>query len=66
MKITKLYFPMVTAIKIEGEGMDPRYFSHIPGEQTHPAEDVVTTEEDWRKGLREARRKGVRIEVQEF
>ena len=66
MKITKIYFPMVTAVRIEGKGMEPRYFSHIPGEPTYPSEDAMLTEEDWRKALREARRKGVRVEVQEF
>jgi len=65
MKITKVYFPMVTAIKIEGEGIEPRYFSHIPGEPAYPSEDAIESEEDWREVLREAKKKGARVEVRE-
>jgi len=65
MKITKIYFPQVTAIKLEEEGMESRYFSSRTGGQTYPSEDVIVSEEDWREALRQARRRSLQIEVQE-
>ena len=65
MKITKIYFPQITAIKLEGEGMEPKYFSQTPGDQTFPIEDAIADEEDWRRALREAREKGAKVEVNE-
>lgn len=65
MKITKILFPMVTVIRLEGEGMEPKYFSNFPGESTYPSEDVITTEEEWKEALREAKEKGVKVIVNE-
>ena len=65
MRVTKIYFPMVTAIKLEGVGMKPKYYTCIPGEPTYPSEDVILDELDWLEALEEAKEKGARIEVHE-
>lgn len=56
---------MVTVLKLEGESMETRYFTQTPGEPTYPSEDVILTEEEWQETLREAKLKGIKIEVLE-
>ena len=61
MKITKIYFPMVTVMKLEVLGQEDRYFTLTEGE-TYPSEDVILTNKDWRRALSEARQKGSKVE----
>lgn len=67
MRITKIYFPLVTVVKMEGEGLDPAYWTTTEGhvrESFYPVgEDLLVTEEDWRRALQEAKTKGARIEL---
>lgn len=65
MKITKIFFPVVTVIRLEERGIEPSYFTQTPGGPIYPSEDVVMTEAGWRKALREAKEKNARVEVHE-
>jgi len=46
MRVAKIYFPNVTAIKLENEEVEPRYFTCIPGEPIYLSEDVILNELD--------------------
>lgn len=65
MVLTKIFLPGITVVKLEGEGVEPSYFTMVPGETSFPSEDIIETEEDWRRALREAKQRGLQIEVHE-
>ena len=46
MRVAKIYSPNVTAIKLENEEVEPRYFTCIPGEPIYLSEDVILNELD--------------------
>lgn len=66
LRVTKIYFPMITLVKLEEVDMEPLYFTSIPGGPIHPSTDVVISEEDWRRTLWEAKKKGSKVETKEI
>lgn len=66
MKITKIYFPNVIAIRLEEKGREPRYYSQMPGKATLPCTDLTMTDEYWRESLSKAKTENVKIEVTEL
>lgn len=65
LRITKIYFSMVTVIKID-DGVHSRYYTSTESGVIHPVVEAIETEADWQAALAEARAKGVRIEAEEF
>lgn len=65
LKITKIYFPVVTVIRID-DGITQHYYTSTEPGVIHPSYDVIETEATWQEALAEAKAKGARVEVEEF
>ena len=68
MRISKIYFPTVTVVRIamEEEGYKPWYLSQTPGGSFYNIEGLKTNRRFWVKALKEAKAKGARIESRTF
>lgn len=65
LRITKVYFSMVTVIKVD-DSVHQRYYTSTEPGVLYPVLEVIETETDWQKTLVEAEGKGVKIETEEF
>lgn len=65
LRITKVYFPTVTVIKVD-DGVQSRYYTSTQPGEMYPSIDVIETESKWQEVLAEAKTKGARVESEEF
>jgi len=61
LRITKIYFPSVTVIKMVDERLEPRYFTSTQPGEIFPVEGMEIDEATWLEAIEEAKSKGAKI-----